>query len=101
MDSLAVTLIFYGASAAALLIGVVIGSHLRAPIRFRRNRRSRGAADYTPVASKLPVKPEDTEAAMRDRLAQRGLSAERIDAAVREINSEGAAMLGRIERPTR
>ncbi len=101
MDSLTVTLIFYGASAAALLIGVVIGSHLRAPIRFRRNRRSRGAPDYTPVASKLPVKPEDTEAAMRDLLAQRGLSAERIDASVREINSEGAAMLGRIERPTR
>ncbi len=101
MDNLTVTLIFYGASAAALLIGVVIGSHLRAPIRFRRNRRSRGASDYTPVASKLPVKPEDTEAAMRDRLAQRGLSAERIDAAVREINSEGAAMLSRIERPTR
>lgn len=104
MDSLTVTLVFYGASTLALLLGLVIGSHLRQPIRFRHNHRPRGTPENTPVASKGPLTETElrrAETDIREKLAMTGLSADRIEVVAREMIGKGKNMMGQIggERP--
>ena len=94
---LIITLAFYVVSALALLIGVVIGSHLRQPIRLRRRRSSN--PDYVPAPSKgsltdkeLHLEEDDIKAV----LGEMGHPADRAAVIAREISSKGDSMLRKI-----
>ncbi len=100
---LAVTLIFYGASALALAAGIVIGSHLRQPIRLRRRRS--GNPQYIPAPSEGPLSADRVqleEDDIRGVLGKMGHSTEEAARIAREIASKGNSVLRTIgggERP--
>ncbi len=100
---LAVTLIFYGASALALTAGIIIGSHLRQPIRLRRRRSSNPKSIPAPSEGPLSadrVKLEEDD--IRGVLGQMGHSTEEAARIAREMASKGKSLLRTIgggERP--